>query len=149
MKIVIEIRKERIKMEVTSKQVCKAAIKIAVSETREEEALLKNEYKEEGIKTVAIDFGSNFETAIPKILERAVVASKREGLIDETHRQEGAVAGAAHEALSQIINKCTGLNLGGKIGIARSDDHVSVCVFFAIGMLNLNDIAIGIGHRAL
>ena len=136
-------------MEVTSKQVCKAAIKIAVSETREEEAQIKSFYREHGIKTVAIDFGSNFETAIPKILERAVVASKREGLIEETHLQEGAVAGAAHEALQQIINKCIGLNMGGKIGIARSKDHISVCVFFAIGMLNLNDIAIGIGHRAL
>ena len=136
-------------MAATSKQVCKAAINMALTESRNEEAELKNKYKEEAIKVVAIDFGSNFESAIPKILERAVVASKREGLIDETHLQEGAVAGAAHEALGQIINKCIGLNLGGKIGIARSDDHISVCVFFAIGMLNLNDMAIGIGHRAL
>ncbi len=136
-------------MVATSKQVCKAAINMALTESRNEEAELKNKYKEEAIKVVAIDFGSNFESAIPKILERAVVASKREGLIDETHLQEGAVAGAAHEALEQIMNKCIGLNLGGKIGIARSDDHISVCVFFAIGMLNLNDMAIGIGHRAL
>ena len=136
-------------MAATSKQVSKAAINMALTESRNEEAELKNKYKEEAIKVVAIDFGSNFESAIPKILERAVVASKREGLIDETHLQEGAVAGAAHEALGQIINKCIGLNLGGKIGIARSDDHISVCVFFAIGMLNLNDMAIGIGHRAL
>lgn len=136
-------------MAATSKQVCKAAINMALTESRNEEAELKNKYKEDEIKVVAIDFGSNFENAIPKILERAVVASKREGLIDETHLQEGAVAGAAHEALGQIINKCIGLNLGGKIGIARSNDHISVCVFFAIGMLNLNDMAIGIGHRAL
>lgn len=136
-------------MAATSKQVCKAAINMALTESRNEEAELKSKYKEEAIKVVAIDFGSNFESAIPKILERAVVASKREGLIDETHLQEGAVAGAAHEALEQIMNKCIGLNLGGKIGIARSDDHISVCVFFAIGMLNLNDMAIGIGHRAL
>ena len=136
-------------MAATSKQVCKAAINMALTESRNEEAELKSKYKEESIKVVAIDFGSNFESAIPKILERAVVASKREGLIDETHLQEGAVAGAAHEALGQIMNKCIGLNLGGKIGIARSDDHISVCVFFAIGMLNLNDMAIGIGHRAL
>lgn len=136
-------------MVATSKQVCKAAIKMALSENREEEAILKYEYIEAGIKVVAIDFGSNFENAIPKILERAVVASKREGLIEETHLQEGAVAGAAHEALRQIVDKCIGLNMGGKIGIARSDDHISVCVFFAIGMLNLNDMAIGMGHRAL
>ena len=136
-------------MEITSKQVCKAAINMALTETRDEESVLKTAYKEEGIKTVAIDFGSSFDSAVPKVLERAVVAAKREGLIEETHLQEGAVAGAAHEALRQIISKCVGLNLGGKIGIARSADHISVCVFFAVGLLNLNDMAIGIGHRAL
>ena len=136
-------------MVVTSKQICKAAINMALTETREEEAALKSSYAQEEIKVVAVDFGSSFDNAIPKILERAVVASKREGLIEETHLQEGAVAGATHEAMQQIINKCVGLNLGGKIGIARSENHISVCVFFAIGMLNLNDITIGIGHRAL
>ena len=139
----------KIEMVVTSKQICKAAINMALTETREEEAALKSSYAQEEIKVVAVDFGSSFDNAIPKILERAVVASKREGLIEETHLQEGAVAGATHEAMQQIINKCVGLNLGGKIGIARSENHISVCVFFAIGMLNLNDITIGIGHRAL
>lgn len=122
---------------------------MALSENRQEENELKALYAKEDIKTVAIDFGSNFESAVPKILERAVVASKREGLINDSHAQEGAVAGAAHEALQQVINKCVGLNLGGKIGIARSNDHISVCVFFAIGLLNLNDVSIGLGHRAL
>ena len=136
-------------MDAGSKHVCKAAINMALSEDREEEAKLKEEYKHDGIRAVAIDFGSDFNSAVKKILERAVVASKREGLIGESHAEEGAVAGAAHEALQQIINKCVGLNLGGKIGIARSENHVSVCVFFAIGLLNLNDIAIGLGHRAI
>ena len=136
-------------MDAGSKHVCKAAINMALSEDRDQEAKLKEEYKHDGIKVVAIDFGSDFNSAVKKILERAVVASKREGLIDDRHAEEGAVAGAAHEALQQIINKCVGLNLGGKIGIARSENHVSVCVFFAIGLLNLNDIAIGLGHRAI
>ncbi|MBQ9598695.1 MAG: hut operon positive regulator HutP, partial [Clostridia bacterium] len=73
----------------------------------------------------------------------------REGVINATHAEEGAVAGAAHEALQQIVDKCVGLNLGGKIGIARCGAHISVCVFFAIGLLNLNDIAIGMGHRVV
>lgn len=136
-------------MDAGSKHVCKAAINMALSEDRDDEAKLKEEYKHDGIRAVAIDFGSDFNSAVKKILERAVVASKREGLIGESHAEEGAVAGAAHEALQQIINKCVGLNLGGKIGIARSENHVSVCVFFAIGLLNLNDIAIGLGHRAI
>lgn len=136
-------------MEVGSKEVCKAAIQIALTDSREEETLLKNKNAESGICSVAIDFGSDFGSAVPKILERAVVAAKRENVIGSTHAEEGAVAGAAHEALQQIMDKCLGLNMGGKIGIARHGSHISVCVFFAIGLLNLNDIAIGMGHRAV
>ena len=136
-------------MEAGSRYVCKAAINMALSDDRTDEASLKDRYRAMGIKTVAVDFGSDFNSAVKKILERAVFASKREGLIGESHAEEGAVAGAAHEALQQIIDKCVGLNLGGKIGIARNGDHIAVCVFFAIGLLNLNDIAIGLGHRAM
>lgn len=136
-------------MDYGSKDVCKAAIQIALTDSRTEEADLKEDFNKKGIKCVAVDFGSDFSGAVPKVLERAVVAAKRENLIGETHAEEGAVAGAAHEALQQIIDKCVGLNLGGKIGIARHGSHISVCVFFAIGLLNLNDIAIGMGHRAV
>ena len=86
-------------MEVGSKEVCKAAIQIALTDSREEETLLKNKNAERGIRSVAIDFGSDFGSAVPKILERAVVAAKRENVIGSTHAEEGAVAGAAHEAL--------------------------------------------------
>lgn len=136
-------------MEAGSREVCKAAIQIALTDTREAEMTLKEENSKHGINSAAIDFGSDFSSAVPKILERAVVAAKREGVIGSTHAEEGAVAGAAHEALQQIMDKCLGLNLGGKIGIARYGSHISVCVFFAIGLLNLNDIAIGMGHRAV
>ncbi|MCH5210739.1 MAG: HutP family protein [Oscillospiraceae bacterium] len=136
-------------MDVGSREVCKAAIEIAITDSREDETRLKSENLKKGIRSVAIDFGSEFNSAVPKILERAVVAARRENVIGSTHAEEGAVAGAAHEAIEQIINKCVGLNLGGKIGIARYDSHISVCVFFAIGILNLNDIAIGMGHRAV
>ena len=84
-----------------------------------------------------------------KIVERAVVSSKREGLITESHNEEGAVAGAAREALNQIMSKAFGLNVGGKIGVARYKEHVSVAVFFGIGLLHLNEVAIGTGHRVV
>ena len=135
--------------ELGSKDICSAAIRMALTKDRTTEAELKRRFLEDNIKTVAVDFGSDFESAVPKILERAVVAAKREGLIDETHAEEGAVAGAAHDALQQIIDKCVGLNIGGKIGIARHGVHISVCLFFAISLLNLNDIVIGLGHRAV
>ena len=132
-------------MEVGSREVCKAAIQIALTDSREEEIEMKAKNKENGILSVAVYFGS----AVPKVLERAVVAAKRENVISSTHAEEGAVAGAAHEAIQQIVDKCVGLNLGGKIGIARHGSHIGVCVFFAIGLLNLNDVAIGMGHRVV
>lgn len=132
-----------------SKDICAAAVRMALTVDRGSETDLKQEFAERGIRTVAVDFGSDFNSAVAKILERAVVAAKREGLIKESHAEEGAVAGAAHEALQQIVLKCTGLNLGGKIGIARYGSHISVCLFFAVGLLNLNDVAIGLGHRVV
>ena len=132
-------------MEVGSREVCKAAIQIALTDSREEEIEMKAKNKENGILSVAVDFGSDFGSAVPKVLERAVVAAKRENVISSTHAEEGAV----HEAIQQIVDKCVGLNLGGKIGIARHGSHIGVCVFFAIGLLNLNDVAIGMGHRVV
>ena len=78
-----------------------------------------------------------------------MVAAKREGIITESHVEEGAVAGAAREAVSQIMNKAIRLNVGGKISIARHGDHISVAVFFGIGLLHLNEMAVGLGHRVI
>lgn len=132
-----------------SKDVVKAAIYMALSATRDEEKLLKHQYGENGIKCCAVDYGGDFITSIVKIIERAVVSAKREGVIVENHAEEGAVAGATREALNQIANKAIGLNVGGKIGVARYHEHVAVCVFFGIGLLHLNEISIGVGHRVV
>ena len=136
-------------MEIGSKEVSKAAIRLAMSNNRTEENSFKEQMSKDGILCAAIDFGGEFSNSVTKIIERAVVASKREGVIGEIHAEEGAVAGATHEAITQIINKSIGLNVGGKIGIARCDSHISVCVFFAVGLLNLSDVVIGLGHRAV
>ncbi len=126
-----------------------AAVQLALTANREQEKELRDTLNKEGVKTAAIDYGGEFESSVAKIMERALVAAKREGVIEESHSAEGAVVGATHEAISQIINKSAGLNLGGKIGIARVGSHISVCVFFAVGLLNLNDVVIGLGHRAV
>ncbi len=136
-------------MEIGSKEITASAVSLAITANRSDEQKVKSELAQKGIKAVAIDYGGEFLSAIPKILERAVVAAKREGVIDSSHAEEGAVAGAAHDAINQISSKALGLNLGGKIAIARCDSHISVCVFFAVGLLNLNDVAIGIAHRAV
>lgn len=131
-----------------SKQVASAAIKMSLTD-REEEKALKKEYATEDLKVAAVDFGGEFTSSVKKIIERAVVAAKREAVIKETHTDQGAVAGATREALSQITPKAIGFNVGGKVGIARRGDHISVAAFFAIGLLHLNEIAIGLGHRAV
>lgn len=132
-----------------SKLAASAAIRIALTATREEETELKACLLEKNIRSAAADFGGEFISSVSKIIERCMVASQREGIIQSTHNEEGALAGAAREAISQIMSKAIGLNVGGKIGIARYDDHISVCMFFGIGLLHLNEISIGLGHRVV
>lgn len=132
-----------------SKEISSAAIKIALTNDRTSEKRLQAEFNQYGIKSAAVDYGGEFITSVMKIVERAVVSSKREGVISESHNEQGAVAGATREAISQIMPKAIGLNVGGKIGIARYNDHISVAIFFGIGLLNLNEVAIGLGHRVV
>lgn len=132
-----------------SRRVAAAAVRLALTETREEEAELKRYFGAQGIKGAAVDYGGEFVSSVNKIIERAVVAAKREGMIREAHSEEGAVAGATHEAILQIMAKATGLNAGGKIGLARQGDHVVVAVFLTIGLLHLDEVAIGLGHRVI
>ncbi|MGI6097265.1 MAG: HutP family protein [Dethiobacteria bacterium] len=134
---------------VESKDVARAAIQIALTPDRQAERELKDKLLEEEIRATAVDYGGEFLTSVHKVVERAVVAAKREKIIETTHQAEGGVAGAAREALSQIMPKALGLNVGGKVGIARRGEHVAVAVFFGIGLLHLNEVGIGLGHRAI
>ena len=136
-------------MEFGSKEVSAYAIRMATSLDRNEEKAIKQQCTSLGVKCAAVDFGGDFLSSVNKLIERTVVAAKREGLIKDVHNEEGAVAGAAREAISQITTKAIGLNIGGKIGIACYKEHVSVAMFFGIGLLHLNEISIGLGHRAI
>ena len=132
-----------------SKEIAKAAVLMSMTNDREDEKELKQRLVQQEIMSAAVDCGGEFIPSMSKFVERAVVAAKREGIINDSHLQEGAVAGAAHEALTQISSKALGLSVGGKIGIARKGDHVAVAVYFAKGLLHLNDIAVVLGHRAI
>ena len=132
-----------------SREIAAAAVRLAITADRHEEKQLQAEYAKLGIITAAVDYGGEFINSVMKIVERAVVSSKREGVINESHLEEGAVAGATREALSQIMPKALGLNVGGKIGIARYKEHISVSIYFGIGLLHLNEVAIGLGHRVV
>lgn len=135
-------------IEKNSVDVAKIAVKMAISSREEEQILIEN-LKKENIRVVAVDMGGNLNTSIPKILERALVAAKRTGIIKECHLQEGAIIGATREAIMQVSTKASGLNVGGKIGIARYGEHLSVAIFLSIGLLHLNEVVIGIGHRSI
>lgn len=132
-----------------SRDVARAAIQLAMTNSREEEVTQKQRFAGQGIRSAASDFGGDFVTSVMKIIERAVVIAKREGVIGERNHEEGAVAGAAHDAVTQITDKAMGLNVGGKIGVARVDGHVAVAIFFTVGLVHLNEVCVGLGHRAV
>ena len=132
-----------------SRAVARAAILLSMSKDREEEQQFHNAFEKEGVFVAAVDFGGEFVPSIIRIVERAVVAAKRERVIGESHLEEGGVAGAAREALNQITPKALGMSVGGKIGIARAGEHVAVAVFFGIGLGHLDEVCIGLGHRAI
>jgi len=135
-------------MESNSTRIAKIATKMAICNRNEEDDLKKN-YNEQGIKVTAVNIGGNINTSISKILESALVAAKRNDLIREEHLHEGAVIGATRDAIIQISNRANGQNVGGKIGIARGGEHITVCIFLSIGLLHLDEVVIGIGHRSL
>lgn len=135
--------------DMTSIDIGRAALRIAISETRQNEQCIRQDLLKRGIHSVAVDFGGEFVTSVKKIIERAVVAAERQGLVAANHVGEGAVAGAARAALEQITPKAVGLNVGGKIGIARYGEHLCVAIYFGVGVLNLNEVAVGLAHRSL
>jgi hypothetical protein len=127
----------------------RAALAMAISDGRQEEQDTRQRLSSRGIQAVAVDFGGEYLVSVKKIIERAVVAAQRQGLVTANHVGEGAVAGATHAALEQITLKAAGLNVGGKIGIARQGEHLCVAIYFGVGVLNLNEIVVGLAHRSL
>lgn len=138
-----------IQKQLDSRDVARAALSIAMTINRDDEGAQKNRLASMGVKAAASDFGGDFISSVMKIIERAVVVAKREGIIGEKDHEEGAVAGAAHDAVTQITDKAMGLNVGGKIGVARVEGHVAVAVFFTVGLVHLNEVCVGLGHRAV
>lgn len=136
-------------MKKNSKEVARVAIYMATSLSREEEEKRKAKYKKLGFETAAVDIGGDLVASIPKIMERALVASKRNGVIPDSHVFDGALLGATREAIDQVIGKALGFSVGGKIGIARCDEHLSVSIFLSVGLLHLDEVVIGMGHRAI
>ena len=130
--------------------VANAAVMLAISADRESEGVLKATYSEQDIRTAAVDIGGEFLKSTRRMVEQAVVAARREGLIEENSpHSDGCIAGALHDVLGQVAPKASGLSVGGKIGMARWKDHVCVAIFLSIGLLYLDDVALGVAHRLI
>lgn len=129
--------------------IVRAAITIAITEDKMSEDMEISKLKKQGIKVVALEIKGNFRDTTHIIIEKAIVASRENGLTEETHVEESAIAGAAREAIMHVAEKSSGLHGNGKLAICRYKEHLSVCIFMCIGLLNLNEVAIGLGHRAV
>ena len=125
------------------------ALKMALTSCREEEQRLKKELKKQGVLTCAVDCGGYFLDNITKIIEHVLGASQRQNIISDKHIEVGSLVGATQEALEYIKLKLMGLNVGGKIGVARMDEHIVVAIYLGFGLVYLNDIAVSIGHRVI
>ena len=135
--------------EYQSGDVGRAALRMALSETRTDENNLKEELAESEIRAVAVNFGGKFLEVLPKIYESAIVAAQRQHVISDTHVGDGSVLGAVESAIDQIKLKAIGMNVGGKIGIARWKGHLCVAVYVGVGVLRFNEVAVGMAHRVL
>lgn len=129
--------------------VARTAVRMALTASREEEQALKAVLAREGVRATAIDYGGDSLSLVKKGMERAVAAAVRDGLIADTAGEQGVVAGAAHEALAQVLPKAMGLSVGGKIGVVRHEGNLCVAVFLGIGLLHLDEVAIAVGHRGI
>lgn len=132
-----------------SREVARAALSLSLSASREEEAQLRASFAQAGVLTAAADYGGEYNQSVMKLIERVVVAARREHVIADNHHEQGAVAGAAHEAISQVASKAFGLSVGGKIAVARRGEHVAVAIFLCVGLVHLNEVCVGLGHRAI
>ena len=117
--------------EFQSADVARAAVRMALSETRADENELKEKLAAQGIRSVAVNFGGKFTDILPKIFESAIVAAQRQHVIE------------------QVKLMAIGMNVGGKIGIARWKEHLCVAVFVGVGVLHFNEVTIGLAHRVL
>lgn len=135
--------------EFQSADVARAAIRMALSENRSDENELREKLAKSGIRTVAVNFGGKFLDIIPKIYESAIVAAQRQHVISDTHVGDGSVVGAMESAIEQIKLMAMGMNVGGKIGIARWKEHLCVAVFVEVGVLHFNEVTLGMAHRVL
>ena len=132
-----------------SSDIGRAALRMALTETRTEEYNLRDRLEKQGIHAVAVNLGGKFLDILPKIYESAIVAAQRQHVITDTHVGDGSVLGAMESCIEQLKLKLIGMNVGGKIGIARWNEHLCVAVYVGVGVLHFNEVAVSVAHRVI
>ena len=132
-----------------SSDIGRAALRMALTETRTEEYNLRDRLEKQGIHAVAVNFGGKFLDILPKIYESAIVAAQSQHVITDTHVGDGSVLGAMESCIEQLKLKLIGMNVGGKIGIARWNEHLCVAVYVGVGVLHFNEVAVSVAHRVI
>ena len=89
-------------MKSDSTEVARSAIKVAITSSRSMEEQMIEALKKKGIQSVAVDIGGSLLESIPKIVERALVASKRTGIIQDCHLHDEKLWGSMSAAKSEL-----------------------------------------------
>lgn len=134
---------------IKSVDVARAALAISLTRDKSDETSTKMAFRRQGITVACFSISGDFIPSIQQWIELTLDIAKREGIICGSFADSGSVVGAAREALAQVMPKAIGMNVGGKIGIAYCNENLAVAVLLGIGLSNLNDVAVGLGHRAV
>ena len=58
-------------------------------------------------------------------------------------------AAKIHRSHFNALSQNFSFFLIGKLGIARFQDHLSIAVFLGVGLLHLDEVAVGLAHRTI
>ena len=107
------------------------ALRLAMSRTLEEEAALKRECMEQGVRVVVTEVGGNTRRDFQEKCSRAVLgAAMNAGLIRKSSNEIHALLHATEEAKQGVIlHTSSESNLAVKIAIVRTKGWVSVAIF--------------------
>ena len=123
-----------------------AAVQMALTPTREEEYNLKK-LAVEGIRATAVDYGGE-QAALFKKWWKGRNRRPPERVVQNEFHAEGSVAGATRMPWLRLCQRPSV-----QISAARSASPATVntwpWAFFTIGLLYLDEVAIGLGHRAI
>ncbi len=110
----------------------KIAMLISLTETREEEEIIKNLFLKKGFKCAATEIGGHVdENFFYKLTKSLIGAAVNNDIIESNNTKEAhAIIHAAHEAEQGFLVTLPGsVNVGIKIGIVRKDGWVAVALF--------------------